>query len=241
MKEILGTALIHFKDKEAEIAYKKLSEKQKRKADEKTINDTIKNFKYSEFYKLDEKIPIDELGFHIPGVATTQPVDTRDTTFLYNEFAEAVHVCLKKIPTDKKEEVFDKIFLTQMQRTYLVSPLDLRETENPEISAIFTLHQAIKNNVFDNKKIEQDDIQESLDLLNSSKKEKATRGKQIAAVTFNSDSAKKMFFTVQEIGDFLKSSGIRVDLLNSEVKQIVDIKEQKAVKDKKIGDLDDNL
>lgn len=241
VEENSKTALASFKDKDSEAKYIKLMEKQKVKTDEKNIADTIKNFRYSEFYKLDEKIPVDELGFHIPGVATTQPVDTRDTTFLYNEFAEAVRMSLENIPNDKKVDVFDKIFLTQMQRTYLVNPSDLRKKDNPETSAVFALHQAIKNSVFENKTIEQDDVQESLDILNSSKKEKATRGKQVTAVVFNSDNAKKMFFTVQEIGDFLKSSGIRVDLLNSEVKQIVDLKEQNEVKDKKIGDLDDNL
>lgn len=236
-----STAAIFFKDESAKEKFeksqreketiKKVKNQMQEKQDLKQyVGEASSKFNYSDFYSPIGTVPVDEMPFHLAGVSTTQPVDTRGISFSYNEFALAAKEMISEYPEYARNEIFGKIFSMQMQRAYLLNSSDL---SNPDIKeALESVRSIIKESVFSEKEIEEEQISSGLDTLSNFKVEKAKHGKKVTAVSFKNEDAKNTFFSLTNMVESLKNLGIRDGMVETEVQEIVNIHSKSKQKEK---------
>ncbi len=214
------TAAIFFKNQKSANVYSIVQGQKAKQQNDRKMKDIVTGFKYSDFYKQEGDIPLDDLPYHLSGVYATQPIDDRNVLFAYNEFANAIKDSLSSCPTSIREETFNKIFEVQMKRTYLISETDL---DNENLSNALTDAQLmIKDNVFSDIPIKDEKMKAILGILNDFKVGKAKQNQKVAAVQFKDKHAKDMFDTFSELISILKKSGVRDSMIEEEVKSIID-------------------
>lgn len=216
------SAAVFFSDEKANLEYQKIKRIEKIKTlqeNKKYIPEATSKFNYKDFYTIEGEVPIEELPFHLSGVSTTQPIDTRNVAFSYNEFATAVKGTIESYPQDVRNDIFNSIFNVQMQRAYTLYKSDFT---NPSLAnAIETVRNAISENVFSGKEIKEEEITPGLDTLNNFKVERAKHGQKVAGVSFSSEHVKNMFFTFSDLIKTVKKSGVRDGMVENEVQNII--------------------
>lgn len=212
-------AVIFFKDNDAKKKYD-INLKQKNEIEnKKNIDEAVKKFEYEKFYKLEGEIPTEELPYHLSGVYTTQPIDTRSVKFSYNEFANSAKDMLLNYNSNIRAEIFEKVFDIQMRKTYLMHADDKKE---PNIlDALENVKTIIRENVFSDTPIEDEKISENLNVLNDFRVEKVKRAKNVALIGFKNEHARNMFDSFSELIEIVKKSGITNDAVETEIKGIM--------------------
>lgn len=229
------TAVIFFKDKTVEKEYRKFKESKKIKPaieKQKYVQEASSKFNYKDFYSSQGEVPVDELPFYLSGVSTTQLIDTRCVTFSYNQFATALKETILRYPVDVRNDIFNKIFNIQMQKTYYL--LGENDFSNPNIKdALENVRSIISEKVFLGKEIDEEQISSELDILNNFKVEKAKYGQKVAAVHFRDNSARERFFGLKNVIDMIKKSGLRDGMIEKEAQDLIRLQSQS--KENEIG------
>lgn len=217
--ENIKHAVVFFKDKDAEKSYNANLKQKNEIENKKNIDEAVKKFEYGKFYKFEGEIPTEELPYHLSGVYTTQPIDTRNVKFSYNDFANSAKDMLLNYNPNIRSEIFDKVFDAQMRRAYLMNVDDKKEPNILE--ALENVKTIIRENVFSGVPIEDEEISENLSVLNNFRTEKAKEGKKVALIGFKNEHARNMFDSFSELIEIVKKSGLTNDALESEIKEIM--------------------
>lgn len=212
-------AVVFFENNSAKITYNIVQNQKREFENKKYVQEAISQFKYGEFYHQEGDVPLEELPYHLAGVSVTQPIDTRNVVFSYNEFSNATKKLISEYPQNAQEPIFNSIFSIQMQKTYLLSKSDLKNQDLLE--AFKNIHDTLKENIFSNIPIEQEKILDNLKVLNKFKIEKAKHGQKSAGIAFNNNHTKDMFYTFSDLIELVKNRGVREEALENEIKSIM--------------------
>lgn len=212
-------AVVIFKDSTVKSAYYIMKNQREKLENKKNIEKASKNFDYAKFYSKEGEIPLEELPYHLSGVNLTHPIDTRNTIFFYEQFADAAKKVIMEYPSNSQEEIFNSIFSNQIRRTYLITKQDLNSQDLFE--AFNNLHNVLKSKIFSDTPIIQDDISSSLEKLNNLRIEKGKDGLKKSGISFRDNHSKDMFFTFSDIIKLIKKSKVRDGELEGEIKSIM--------------------
>ncbi len=220
----MTTAAVFFESKKAQIAYNAEQKRRTAQENSKLMEESVRNFKYNDFYKQEGEIPLEDLPLHLSGVSVTQAVDVRNVVFSYNEFADALKSLASNSPLGIREDLVDKIIQMEIRKAYLIGKKDLDDQSLSE--ALENVHSMIKDNVLSDTPIESETMEDSLGILNDFKVQKAKENHKIAGVQFKDKHSKDMYDTFSEIISVLKKSGVRDSMIEEEVKSIMSSKLQ---------------
>lgn len=217
--ESAKTAAISFESPEAQKRYFSQIEREnqrKREEEEYSLQKRISKFDYASYIDYQENTESPE--YNLSGVYTTDDIDTTDRQVKVTEFAEAIKEFLISVPEDKKAEVFDKIFNKMIARAYGIGKVDLNNDKELTL-ATATVRKSIKQNVFEDKEIDEDVLTPDLEVLNKFHRELAESNKQHTLISFKDDNTRRMF----EVIKGLVKSGASEGEMGIQVRTLIEI------------------
>lgn len=219
VSESAKTAAISFETPETQKRYFNQVDKenQRKKEDEEySLQKRISKFDYASYIDYQENIESPE--YNLAGVYTTDDIDTTDRKVKVTEFAEGIKEFLTTIPEDRKTEIFDKIFTKMIARAYGIGKVDLTNDKKLAIAAV-TVRNAINQNVFEGKEIDEKALTPDLELMNKFHRELAESNKKHTLISFKDDNTRKMFEVIKN----LVKSGASEGEMGTQVRTLIEI------------------
>lgn len=215
------TALLYFDTTEARDEYFRLQNEEK----QKMIQETIQKFPYNDYI---EKEDTDEmLPFTISGVYTTADIDTRNRTFLIDEFSNQLKKLLETIPESQRKTTFDSIFSRMVSTAYRIGEKQLKQDD--QLQRDFDLvKNAISKAVFEGEELNKDELGDLLERFNVFHKGQAQNNMKHSAVAFKDDNTRKMYELVKSL---IAKGSISSEDIQSHAKKIIEIHNEEVSKD----------